>query len=637
MQYRPEIDGLRGIAVALVITFHAFPQFLGGGWVGVDVFFVISGFLITSLTIKDLESKSFSLREFYIRRVRRLAPALLATLTLTGVLGWLFLPTEKFREIGLSGLSSLTGWSNIYFWRTLDYFAEPAVENPLIHTWSLALEEQFYLIFPVLLLILRGKKRVFLLTVVIIAMLASYVSAAALGLEAQTVFYLLPTRAWELLAGAMLALSPNQFRRLTRTRSPALFLAGLGGVVTIIGSAVLLPEGDYRASYSLLPVAGTLLALHTSSRDTRIQKLLAIYPLRQLGLISYSAYLIHQPLLVLARNASIEGGTVIEISLVILATLVLAGLSYRFIEQPFRSSESTPISTLLAKVSISAVTAAIVMVCVTLPLASERPWQWPQVAIPGFLEGRGSLQKESWTILRGKNAGANHDYSGREGSGWFSATDPRPSLLILGNSISKDLYNTLYHSEEATRGFQLGRMGVQIRDLEDTHELFQSASYRDASVVIVASFLNSDDVENLEAVLNRLKADGKSVAVAIGIPRVTINQPDSWIWIDKLVWRHQERWPDAYEISERVNEDFYQLLQESSESETNLAARQIANKVGAVVLERLEYICEIEKKSCFAVGPGLEKYFYDNHHQTLDGSKFFGSRISEIDWLDGLK
>lgn len=635
MNYRPEIDGLRGIAVALVITFHAFPPFLSGGWIGVDVFFVISGYLITSLIVRDIKAQSFSFRNFYTRRLRRLAPAFLATLILTSVLGWLFLP-GKLEELGASGLAALTGWSNVYFWLNLDYFAEPAMTNPLIHTWSLALEEQFYLIFPIAVVILMRIKRVPLFGWITLALLVSFFLALYGGLGPDTVFYLLPTRAWELLAGALLALAPGRFQSTTGKKNHLWFLAGLVGLGAIIAGALFVPDGDYKATYSILPVMGTLAALFASTRDTRFRALLAIYPLRKLGVISYSAYLIHQPLLAFARNLSIEGGTSLEMGFAVAVGLILAGLSYEFVEKPFRSPDTTPAVKFRNRISLSGVTATLLLSGLSFSVVSERPWVWHSVAIPGYSEGSGNMRIESWEILRSRDRAVGNTPPSSELSGWFSTTDPRPALLLLGNSHSKDLYNTLLSSKEADSRFQLGRVGVQIRDLDSKSDVFSSESYKKASVVIIASRLSPEDLHNLRAVLLRLHADGKVAAIALAIPDVQVNRPGGWIFVDKLVWNHQDLWPDPIQISQQVNADVYSILQASPEGAVVREARRIGARVGAVILERRDYICELDEESCFAVGPGLDKFFYDQHHHSLNGAEFFGARVDEIGWLDEL-
>jgi peptidoglycan/LPS O-acetylase OafA/YrhL len=636
VNYRPEIDGLRGIAVALVITFHAFPEFLSGGWIGVDVFFVISGFLITSLIVRGIKAQSFSFRNFYTRRLRRLAPAFLATLILTSVLGWLSLPPDKLDELGASGLAALTGWSNIYFWLNSDYFAEPATASPLIHTWSLALEEQFYLIFPIAVVILVRIKRVPLFGWITLALLVSFFFALDGGLGSNTVFYLLPTRAWELLAGALLALAPGRFQSTTGKKNHLWFLAGLVGLGAIIAGAFFVPDGDYKATYSILPVMGTLAALFASTRDTRFRALLAVYPLRKLGLISYSAYLIHQPLLVFARNLSVEGGTLIEMGSAVAVGLILAGLSYEFVEKPFRSPDTTPGVKFRNKISISVVTATLLLTGLSFSIFSERPWEWHSVAIPGYSAGAGNMRSESWEILRSRDARVDVTSNASELSGWFSTTDPRPALLLLGNSHSKDLYNTLHSSEKAAGHFQLGRVGVQIRELDSKSDVFSSESYKSASVVVIASRLGSEDVKNLEAVLLRLQADGKAAAVVLDIPDVRVHSPESWIFVDRLVWVHQDLWPHSTQISQQVNADFYSIVQGSPEAAAVRQARQISERLGAVILERRDYICEWDVESCFAVGPGLEKYFYDGSHHSLNGAEFFGARVDEIGWLDEL-
>jgi peptidoglycan/LPS O-acetylase OafA/YrhL len=287
IRYRPEIDGLRAVAVLPVILFHAGFEWFSGGYVGVDVFFVISGYLITSILLEDLATGRFSIGHFYERRARRLLPALFLVLFCTSIAGWLWMVPEQFEEYSRTLVAVVLFASNIYFWRTQDYFAPVAELNPLLHTWSLALEEQFYLGFPILLLAVWSVARHrLLLTMVALSLVSLMLAEWGWRNRPAANFFLLPTRAWELGAGSICAIILRDMRPRTSTLLP---LLGLG----LIAFSIFAFDADtpFPSVCALAPVAGTALVILYAGAGAPAAWLLALPPLVSLGLISYSAYL----------------------------------------------------------------------------------------------------------------------------------------------------------------------------------------------------------------------------------------------------------------------------------------------------------------------------------------------------------
>jgi peptidoglycan/LPS O-acetylase OafA/YrhL len=204
--YLPFIDGLRAVAILAVVAYHAFPRALPGGFAGVDVFFVVSGFLITRFIYHEINERHFSFPSFLVRRARRLLPAAVVCLTLTLAIGYFVLPPAGFQDLGRSLVATVLMYANFFFYRLAGYFSPQASELPLLHTWSLAVEEQFYLLFPLLLLLLlprRNGRQTLVLS--LLALLSFALSAAGVSAMPSATFYLVPTRAWELLLGALLA------------------------------------------------------------------------------------------------------------------------------------------------------------------------------------------------------------------------------------------------------------------------------------------------------------------------------------------------------------------------------------------------------------------------------------------------
>jgi peptidoglycan/LPS O-acetylase OafA/YrhL len=334
-RYRPDIDGLRALAILPVILFHAR---LGcpGGFVGVDIFFVISGFLITSLILKEINENKFSLTNFWERRIRRILPALVTVLIATIIAGWfLFFPSD-FKALAEAAVAQAVFQSNTFFWQQSGYFGPDSNTQPLLHTWSLAVEEQFYLIFPMLLIILaRRKKFSFTKTIVVIAVASFVLSVFGTYYHPFATFYLLPGRAWELMAGAFLAAVPA--RQLSNARlNEAL---GLFGLALILYSIFFYsPETRFPGLAAVAPCMGAALIIFsgTTTKPTLIRRVLALKPIVFIGLISYSLYLWHWPLLVFSKYGSVQTQSW-EFRAVLLAiSFALAIVSWKWIETPFR-------------------------------------------------------------------------------------------------------------------------------------------------------------------------------------------------------------------------------------------------------------------------------------------------------------
>ncbi|MEA3381951.1 MAG: acyltransferase family protein [Pseudomonadota bacterium] len=339
--YRPEIDGLRALAVIPVILIHSGVEAFSGGFLGVDIFFVISGFLITSIIWREVECGTFSIAEFYRRRARRILPALIVLIGIVTVLSfWVMLP-EQFRSYSLSVLSALGFAANIYFGFNLDYFSPDSSEIPMLHLWSLGVEEQFYVFFPLLLLLFKDRSRRQLIITLSICSISSLL-LAEIGsrVTSQFSFYLLPTRAWELMAGALLALCMPEIKLLHgRTNRVLIELFSLCGLFLIVFSLFIMDEEVRTPSVFLLPVIlGSVLVIGFSNQGNFTGKLLASKPFRVVGLMSYSAYLWHQPVIALVKiQTFIVTDRLIEIGITLSLTSLAAWLSWKFVERPFRS------------------------------------------------------------------------------------------------------------------------------------------------------------------------------------------------------------------------------------------------------------------------------------------------------------
>ncbi len=346
MKYRPEIDGLRALAVIPVILFHAGLEAFSGGFVGVDVFFVISGFLITTIILSEKERGTFSLLNFYERRARRILPAMFLVMLACLPAAWLWLTPLDMEDFSKSLAAVSIFSSNILFWHESGYWEVASELKPLLHTWSLAVEEQYYVLFPLFLMAMwRFRRRWIFSSFMMIAAVSLLAAQWGSYRHPEATFFLLPTRAWELAIGAGIAFyflyRPHAIH--TRPfRKPYNEILGLLGLLMIAWSVFALDKTVPFPGFHALPATvGTGLIILFSSPQTLVGRLLGTRLLVGIGLTSYSIYLWHFPLIVFARHRSLtEPGEMLLLSLALLS-LPLAWLSWRYVERPFRQKDVT--------------------------------------------------------------------------------------------------------------------------------------------------------------------------------------------------------------------------------------------------------------------------------------------------------
>jgi peptidoglycan/LPS O-acetylase OafA/YrhL len=338
-KYRPDIDGLRAIAVLAVLFFHAEVPGFTGGFVGVDVFFVISGYLITSIIVKDIKSDSFSIARFYERRIRRIFPALFSLLAFVIVAGAYLLDQNAFRELGNNIWATTLFSANILYWQQAGYFESSSLLKPLLHTWSLAVEEQFYIFFPLLLVLtaryLKGNYAILIIGAFILSLGTSIYEVSGNPVAA---FYLMPDRAWELLTGSIIALGILPVVTVNWQKN----LLALAGIVFIAYSIVFYNNATpFPGIPALVPVFGAALVIYGGIDEGtyKVRRILSARPLVFIGLISYSLYLWHWPFAAFTRYVISRPFETHEKLVLVFASIAVAILSWKFIEQPFRGNK----------------------------------------------------------------------------------------------------------------------------------------------------------------------------------------------------------------------------------------------------------------------------------------------------------
>ena len=442
--YRPDIDGLRAVSVILVVLFHA-GLGVTGGYVGVDVFFVISGYLITSLILKQQAADRFDLAEFFARRVRRIIPAVSMMTLATLLLGSFCLSPDAWMNLAKSAVAQTAMVANVWYWRTINYFTTDAELKPLLHMWSLAVEEQFYLVYPFLLAALRRSSRRQLFFVLSgLTVLSLVLAQVFLGTRAPAVYYLLPFRAWELLLGGIVSLIPNN--RFTRWRE----------VETTVGSAMIIgPAFFYNAQTpfpglsALTPCVGAALIIHGgSSGTTGVGRWLGARPMVAIGLLSYSIYLWHWPLLAVARNLlGVRLPWPVAAGVILLSLAVAAG-SWRWVEEPIRRGTAFDSRRFSWKLFMAA--SASVLVFTGGILAGQGfPGRFSSTTLEHFAARSDGPFRREVTV----NAAERGDLPS------FGSSEGRDSVLVWGDS----------HAKMFISGINAACLHRGIRGIQATH------------------------------------------------------------------------------------------------------------------------------------------------------------------------
>ncbi len=443
--YRSDIDGLRTLAVLPVILFHLDIGIFTGGYVGVDVFFVISGYLITSIIARELTAGNFSVLRFYERRFRRILPALCFVVLACLIAGLIVLSPHDLSEMGRSVAATALFSSNFLFWNQAGYFDAATELKPLIHTWSLAVEEQFYIVFPLLLGLLwkrASRHVVWILSAILVVSLALSVIGVAQAWSAA--YFLLPFRAWELLVGSLLAVAALPQAR-SRWLQEALGTLGLLGIVL---PAILLEAGSpFPGINAVPPVLGAALLIHVGAGGTRsvATRLLSLRPIVLIGLLSYSLYLWHWPLIVFARFLTLSDITPRMAVTLLALTFLMSWISWRFVERPFRTGLLTGQRALL--------TASVVAIGLTaaagaaLVVGKGVPSRFPELAgiERRVLVQRAEDRKASCVI-------------GEAGNPWPGvdactvARGPGTRILLWGDSHANHFVRALRQTDAQTQG-----------------------------------------------------------------------------------------------------------------------------------------------------------------------------------------
>ena len=616
MKYRSDIDGLRAIAVLPVVLYHVGVPGFAGGFVGVDIFFVISGYLICGMIDQDIRGGTFSLGNFYKRRILRILPALFAMFAVSGVLAYVYCLPVEFEDFSRSLASAVASISNVYFAGTAGYFDAPAETKPLLHTWSLGVEEQFYLVAPILMLLLYrfAPRRAKLLLAV--AAVLSFAAAVAMSFRNTTfVFYLTPFRAWELALGALLAIKfiPAPATAWGRNIAGSIGLALLIGVI-VLGS----PSAPLLLMTGLAAIGSTLVIASSERGMSWAGRLLSLPPLVFVGLISYSLYLWHWPLIVFQRTDALflPQSTAMAKLAVVAASVGLAVLSWKFVELPFRAmARETTKPAVFA--TASAAMASAFAACVMILVSDGAPFRFPDrvVTIASY------LAYESSSAFRTGKCFLATNRQQIDVKTCMDIDERRPNYLLVGDSHAAHLWFGLSSAMPEVNVMQATASmcrpaipSVSALDTRACPKLMQFvfddflARNRIDKVLLAASW-KDEDIPALFEVIDVLKAKGVD-AVVLG-PIVEYDRALPRLLADRI------RRGAAFVATGRRTPG----IREGDREMTRLVTAR-----GVAYLSVYDAICRHDRCEEF-VADNIPMQF-DSGHLTEQGSAELGRRLS---------
>jgi peptidoglycan/LPS O-acetylase OafA/YrhL len=632
LTHRRDIDGLRAIAVLAVLGFHAFPASLPSGFVGVDVFFVISGFLITGILLRAQQLQGrVSLRQFYQQRINRIFPALLLVLAASLVAGWWGLMPPEFKQLGAQTAAGAGFASNILFWQQAGYFDAAAQSKPLLHLWSLGVEEQYYLLWPLLILLLGRQRRALLSASLGLCLLSLALNCTLLASQPDSSFYLLHTRFWELLAGGLLAMHGADDSAPSAPK-PWAHVAGFAGLLLIAAAVALLgAPAPYPGWRALLPVAGSVLVIAAGPHGWPNRYLLGNRLLVGVGLISYPLYLWHWPLLVFAKTLLPQQAALPAVLAgLLLAATVLAWATYRWLEQPVRHAQRLgrgPRQALVLAVLMGAVASAGYMVFLQDGLASRYP-QPVRHLVDFRYDHLAAYRTRECFIDRIEDLDRALNFSPACVDAPLAGQPLAPLLLLLwGDSTAAHLLPGL-RAEQARRAFRLAQftaascppvLGYKPNAL--CAQVNAATAQRitqihpDVAVLSGLSWTPQDQAE-IAATVQFLKAQGARKVVIVGSPPRWVEAPP------RLLYRAMLADPQH-----RIPSHLSTGLQGSNEDLDKVWA-QLAHDTGADYVSAYQALCNARQGCIARTGDAPQDIIgWDSFHLTTTGSALLLARI----------
>lgn len=607
-RYRTDIDGMRALAVLLVVFYHLGIDSLSGGYIGVDIFFVISGYLVGSIVYEEMSKGTFSFAHFYLRRARRILPALAVMLIGITIAALFVLMPVQLVEYGRSVLATGFFVSNLHFYATSGYFGGDAHSQPLLHTWSLAVEEQYYLILPLIMLFLRPMgKQTMLAGIAFVSLFSLATSVIIVSFEPTAAFFLLPTRLWELLLGVLasqIGFAPLQARVVRE-------LLAVAALLTIFGAALLYDKGTPFPGLAAIPpcLGSAILLMVGAQGGSQISRLLSLPIAVFFGLISYSLYLWHWPLIVLMKQGLPTDALDIRLKIVAFAlSIFLAWLSWRFVERPFRRPSVRP---------------AIIWSGAAASGMAFAAAGWVILAWNGFPERLSPAAARAATIL---NASQTNNF--RSGTCFINSSDTfadfnratclkqdpsRVEVLLVGDSHAAHLWYGLQQQFPQIAVLQAtasGCKGVVDRSSGDATRCAQLMDYlfndylpkRNVDWVLLSSEWYQDDIARVAATLDWFRM--RRIRVILAGPIVKYRAP----------------LPLAMALAaERNDATLVDRMRTKNGHELDLEFRALAARHGALYFSPYDVLCD--PRSCRVTDDAKMPIQFDDGHLTATGSR----------------
>ena len=619
MKYRAEIDGLRALAVLPVILFHAGFEWFGGGFVGVDVFFVISGYLITTIIISEMAEGKFSIVNFYERRARRILPALFFVMVVCIPFAWFWLVPSDLVEFGHSLIAVSTFSSNFLFWSEAGYFGGPAELKPLLHTWSLAVEEQYYILFPIFIILTwrLGIKWILIILSFIFMLSLGVAQWGAYKIPSAN-FYLLPTRGWELLIGVFIAFY-LKYNTYIKSYLVNQLLSLLGFSMIIYSIIVFNASTPFPSLYALIPTIGTGLVILCATPQTTIHKLLSLNFIVGVGLISYSTYLWHQPILAFARHA-IEGEVHnLTVIMLCISSLFFGWFSWRFIERPFRQKSYLQRKFIFKFSLVGILFFSIIGISLHL--------------IDGGSKFYSQERQKIVTTFLADNSGYTEERESYLSLNKFDKTNNLKDILIIGDSYMQDLANAVYEAG-LNEKYEFSSFLISVncgiyfikdkKDIEDpkfdcVNRSFYNSNLKKQMLIadeiwIISSWnkehVNKYMVKSLENILDvnrNIKLFGTKGLGFVSEKWFLKNEPE--LWVSPI----------------KINEDIKTF---KSIENTNNLINEISKGLGVEFINTQHLICD-GNNLCSNYSNG-DIISYDGGHLTPHGANILGNKIRQI-------
>ena len=630
---------MRAIAVSAVILYHLKIQtsegtFLPGGFLGVDLFFVLSGFLISGIMLDEFSrTGGISVKQFYLRRARRILPALLLVMLASLPVAWFLLLPSELDRFSLSLVAALGFVSNgFWFFELSEYGAQSGLLQPFLHTWSLAIEEQFYLLFPPFLILLlpRVKMRPLLWILVAMTIAGFAVAAITTVLHPAFSFYTPTSRAWEMLAGAVLAVLVREIGPATRWRISRVIPAV--SLVVLIGAFVTqdLVSMQHPGLGTVPVILATCGLIWCADRNEPVTRLLSLSPLVWVGKLSYSLYLWHFPIFAFGRIMSIDKPTPTEMIAWTALTFALSAIGYYLVEQPFRFQVPWRPFALSAAAALVPVAAITIFSVTTDGSQSGRTQALAKLYGPAESDNA-TLAAASWQLLNKRfpdeEIGAWNALRPSESGSkelWFESAGSA-NVLIIGDSLSKDVYNALTLNAERFPNYEFARFNLHRSSLdEDLSLLRDTPNFEAADVIMVAPNYYREFRTALQTILEAVNHDGKTVLVLGNTAKFDAGGPRPLF--DWFLMKTQET-SALTELNALATQ-----YEDRRAQDQNSAIREIAEAAGATYLSRRRLVCP-DEASCTLVTKTGRKTMYDDLHWTLEGAALFGQRAASAGWL----